>query len=292
MALWRTRQRAHPANIELRTAMLDRTHPAGVDVNTAVPVGEHGVGRPAVPELTGHSDELLGPLVAVGVVEKATALEVLAGERVRRRDDVPAGPTVGQMVERGELPCHLEGFVECGVDGACQAEVVGDGGERRQHSEGVGPADDVEIGDAAAVLTQPQTFGEEEEVEQTTLRGAGHVHERVELDLAARLRVRPHRGVVDAGEVGGEVNRLAVLSFSDGGHQIPQRLAMSSWDRSRSARRCVTEVMTSSSAPVTRCSVSSRSATSSASPTNCVAVRSLTTSNCSSVRGSALSGSG
>ena len=157
--------------------MLDRTHPARVDINTAVPVGEHGVGRPAVPELTGHSDELLGPLVAVGVVEKPTPAEVRAGERVRRRDDVPAGPTVGQMVERGELPCHLEWFVERGVDGACQAEIVGDRGERRQHGEGVGPADDVEVVDAAAVLTQPQTFGEEEEVEQATLCGARHVHE-------------------------------------------------------------------------------------------------------------------
>ena len=92
------------------------------------------------------------------------------------------------MVQRGELPCHLEGFVEGGVDGPGQAEPVGDRGERRQDGEGVGPADDVEVVDAAAVLAQPQTLGEEEEVEQSALGGARQVHERVELDLAARLR--------------------------------------------------------------------------------------------------------
>ena len=81
----------------------------------------HGVGCPAVPEFARHGEELLGPLVAVGVVEEAAAAEVLAGERVRRGDDVPARAAVGQMVEGGELPCHLEGFVESGVDGSGQA---------------------------------------------------------------------------------------------------------------------------------------------------------------------------
>ena len=42
MALWRTRQRTHPANVELRTALFDHTHPAGINVNAAVPIGEHG----------------------------------------------------------------------------------------------------------------------------------------------------------------------------------------------------------------------------------------------------------
>ena len=40
----------------------------------------------------------------------------------------------------------------------------------------------------AAVFAQPQPLGEEEEVEQTPLAGSGQVDERVELDLAARLR--------------------------------------------------------------------------------------------------------
>ena len=75
----------------------------------------------------------------------------------------------------------------------------------------------------------------------------------------------PHRGVVDPGEVCGQVNRLAPAAFPNCGHPVsPQRLAISSCERSRSAWRWVTEVMTSSSAAVARCRVSSWSATSSA----------------------------
>ena len=167
-----------PANVELRAVVLDHTNSAGVDVDSALPVGDHGVGRPAVPELARHGDELLGPLIAVGVVEKPAAAEVLAGERVRRGDHVPAGAAVGQMVEGGELPCHFEGFVERGVDGARQAEAVGDGGQRGQHGERVGSADDVEVVDAAAVLPQSQALGEEEEVEQAALGGLRQVRRR------------------------------------------------------------------------------------------------------------------
>src|SRR6478672_11080618 len=142
------------------------------------------------------------------------------------------------MIEGGELPCHFEWFVER-----------------------VGAADHVQVVDAAAVLPQPQALGQEEEVEQATLRGARQTDERVELDLAARLRIGPHRGVVDPGEVRGQVNRLAVLAVSGSAPRMrspnvhpvsPHRLAISSCERSRSAWRCVTDVMTNSSAEVTR----------------------------------------
>ena len=148
------------------------------------------------------------------MVEEPSAAEVLAGERIRRGDHVPAGAAVGQVVQGGELSCHFEGFVEGGVDGAGQAETVGDGGQCGEHGERVGPADDVEVVDAPAVFAQPQALGEEEEVEQAPLGGLGEMDERVELDLAARFGVRPDRGVVDAGKMRGQMDRLAVLAFS------------------------------------------------------------------------------
>src|SRR6185312_17439170 len=40
MALRRTRQGTHPANVELWTAMFDHTNAGGVDVDAAVPIGE------------------------------------------------------------------------------------------------------------------------------------------------------------------------------------------------------------------------------------------------------------
>jgi hypothetical protein len=191
VSLRRGRQRRHAAHVELRSVVHDLSNPAGVDVDSTVAVGDHCVGRPAVPELARHDDEFLGALVAVGVVEEPAPAEILAGERVRRGDHVPAGATVRQVVEGGELPCHFEWFVERGVDGAGQAQPVGDGSQRSEDGEGVGTADHIQIVDAAAVLAQSQTLGEEEEVEQSALRRSREMNERVELDLTARIRVRP-----------------------------------------------------------------------------------------------------
>ena len=165
------------------------------------------------PSWRADLDELRGALVAVVAVEEAAAAEVLAGERVGRGDRVPRGPAVAQVVERGELAGQLVGLVERGVERGGEADAVGDGGQRGEHGERVGPADDVEVEDPAAVLAQPQALGEEEEVELAPLGGLGEVDERGEVGLAARLRVAPHRGVVDAGEVGGEVELL-----HDGAH--------------------------------------------------------------------------
>ena len=75
--------------------------------------------------------------------------------------------------------------------------------KRRQHGERVRPAHHVEVVDLAAMLAQSQPLSEEEEVEQAAFGGAGHVRERLEFDLAARLRIRPHCRVVDAREMGG-----------------------------------------------------------------------------------------
>ena len=149
------------------------------------------------------------------MVQEAAAPEVGAGEGIRRGDDVPAGAATGQLVKGGELPCHLEGFVEGGVDRPGQPDPVGDARQGRQHGEGVRPAHDVEIVDPAPVLTQPQPFGQEEEVEQSSLGGSGEVGERVEFDLAAGAGIGPHGGVVDPREVSRQVNRLAVLTLSE-----------------------------------------------------------------------------
>ena len=199
-------KRGHAANIELGTVKFHRVDPVRVHVDPRGGIGPHGIVCPTVPECAGHSDELLRAPVPVSVIQEPATPEVLAGESIGRRHHVPARPTIGQVVECRELPCHFERFVEGGVDGAHQAEAVGDGGQRRQHSEGVRPADDIEVVNAAAMLAQPQPLGKEEEVEQATLGGASQVHEGVELDLAARFGVRPHRRVVDTWKMCGEVN--------------------------------------------------------------------------------------
>ena len=207
MALRAARHVERAADRELLAVVVERL--GAVGTNTPVGVGDDGVVGPAVPQLAGDADELVGPVVAVVAVEEAAAAEVLAGERVGRRDRVPRRAAAAQVVEGGELAGQLEGLVERRVERGRQADPVGDGGQRGQHGQRVGPADDVEVEDPAPVLAQAQALGEEEEVELAPLGGAGEVDERREVGLAARRRVAPHRRVVDAGEVGGEVDLLA-----------------------------------------------------------------------------------
>src|SRR5271155_2786447 len=283
MSLWPRGQRRNSAHFELRAVMVDHCHPVGIEISSRIDIGQHGIRCQAIPEFACDAEELLGPLVTVSTIEETTAPEVRTGERVRRGDNVPTRAAVRQLVERRELPCYLERLVERGVDRSGQPQPVGDGGQRRQHGERVRPAHHVEVVDLTAMLTQSPSLGEEEEVEEAAFGGAGHVRERVELDLAARFRIGPHRGAVDAREMGGEMNGLAALAFPCTHLPIPQRCASSSCERTRAWWSWVTDVMTSSSAPLRRCRADSRSATSSASPTNWVSNRSLTTGSCSSV---------
>lgn len=161
-------QRGDAADAELPPVAFDAADALRIGIDVGVDVGDHGLRCPAVPEPPRHGDEFLRPVVAVGMGEKSAAAEVFPGERIRGGDHVPGRPPIGQVIQRRELPCHPVRFVERGVDGASKAEVVGDRCERGQHREGVGPADDVEVVNLAAMLTQPQTLGQEEEIEQSS----------------------------------------------------------------------------------------------------------------------------
>jgi len=86
--------------------------------------------------------------------------------------------------------------------------VLGHRGQGGQDREGVGPADHVEVVDQPVLLAQPQSFGQEQEVELASLGGLGELAERVELDMAAGGGVAPHGRVVHAGEVRGQVKLL------------------------------------------------------------------------------------
>jgi hypothetical protein len=66
--------------------------------------------------------------------------------------------------------------------------------------------DDVEVVEEALVLAQAQALGQEEVVEEAALGVGGEVLERLEVDLAARVGGAPDGRVVDAGDVGGEVD--------------------------------------------------------------------------------------
>ncbi len=117
-----------------------------------LPVGDDLVTTPGVEQRPGRPQERPGPRVTLIFGQEAAAAEVLAGEGVPGGDHVPRRPAAGKMVEAGELPRHLVGLVERGVDRAGQAEPVGDRGERGQHREGVRPAHHVEVVDQPVLL--------------------------------------------------------------------------------------------------------------------------------------------
>ena len=117
----------------------------------------------------------------------------------------------GQVVEGGELPGHVIRLVERRVDRSGQSDPAGDRGQRGEDAEGVRAADHVEVVDLTVLLAQSQTLGQEQEVELGPLGDLRETAERLEFDVAARARVAPHGGVVDAGEVGREMDLLAWL---------------------------------------------------------------------------------
>ena len=193
-----------PVDVELRAVVGERARRSLTHEAARVGVGHQIVVGPRLPELAHGLHHLAGPLVAVLVGQEAAPPEVLAGEGVRRRDHVPRRPSTREVVEAGQLAGQLVGLAERGVQRAGQPQVRGHRSQRGQHGHRVGPAHRVEVVDPAPLLAQAEPFGEEEEVELAPLGRAGQVDERVEVDLALRARIGPHRGVVHAGEVGGQ----------------------------------------------------------------------------------------
>ncbi len=193
---------------ELRPAVGELARRTGAHEGATCDIGHQVVVGPRIPERPCRCDELAGTRVALAVVEEAAAPEVLAGECVGRRDHVPHRPPVRQVIQGGQLTGEFVRLAEGGVERSGQTDVGGHGRERSEHGQRVGTADGVEIVDQTVLLAQAEALGEEEEVEFAALGRLGEMHERRELDLALRPRIGPHRGVVDAREVGGEDHLL------------------------------------------------------------------------------------
>src|ERR1700684_3387447 len=76
MSLWPRGQRRNSVPIELRAVMVAHSHPVGMEISPRIDIGQHGIRCPAIPEFACHGEELLGPLVAVSMIEETTAPEV------------------------------------------------------------------------------------------------------------------------------------------------------------------------------------------------------------------------
>src|SRR5690606_20292524 len=100
----------------------------------------NGIVGPAVPELGDDLYEFGRALVALGMRDLVVIAEVRPCARDPGGDDVPADPTVADVIERGELAREI---VRLGIGrrgGGDEAEPLRDAGEGRKRRQRLKPA--------------------------------------------------------------------------------------------------------------------------------------------------------
>ena len=235
--LRRARERQDARDREALAAMLGRVQLLGVGPDPGVERRDDGVLVPRVPDLHDGLDELLGTRVAVGVRGVCSAAEVARGDRARRRDDVPAGPAVAQVVDGREAPGEIP---RLGVGRRCGREQADVLGRRRKRGEQV----DRVVADLRHELRaergHARRVGEEERVEHAPLGELCDVREVVEAERARVLEAGdlPRRLVVAVAQdeqVEQHVRRCGrhAWSVSGGVGEIPGEPTKSSVDDSR-----------------------------------------------------------
>ena len=146
----------------------------GVEEQPLLDIAEEGVVGPGIPQPGDDLEKLAGAGVAGGVVEMRVAAEVQRLVRVAGGDEVPAGASLRDMIERGEFAGHMVGLVVGGGGGGDQPDPLRHHGQRRQQRQRV------ERGDGGRALQRlhrhvhhRQMVGHEEGVELGGLQGAG-----------------------------------------------------------------------------------------------------------------------
>ena len=98
-------------------------------------VANEGVVGKAVPQARHHVVELARAGVALAMLHVLLQPEVQRRIRIGGGDDVPAGASAADVVERGEPAGDVVGRVEGGRAGGDQADVLGHRGQGRQQRE-------------------------------------------------------------------------------------------------------------------------------------------------------------
>ena len=88
-------------------------------------VQQHRSIFPGVPQLGCGLHELVGHVIAVVVLQVLRRAEILGLGVVEGGHNVPGNPALGEVVQRGEQPGHVEGRVIGGGVGGAQTQVFG-----------------------------------------------------------------------------------------------------------------------------------------------------------------------
>ena len=129
------------------------------------------------PQLVEHLEVLVGLVVAVVVLELVVVAHVAGGARQVAGDHVPADPPLGQVVEGAHAPSERVRMLVGGAGGDAEAQVLGDGGHRRDQQQRIVdrylralPMRCVVI--AAVHVVGAQHIGDEQAVESCHARAA------------------------------------------------------------------------------------------------------------------------
>ena len=190
------------------TLVSDPMHLGGIGENAAGPIAQRGVVLPAsFPELVDHFHIFVGDTVAVVM----RGLLVLAGAFGRAveitGDDVPADPSLGEMIERRHPPGERIGRLIRQIGGHAEAEMFGDRSHRRDQQQRfvrrrLGGVAQRRIRTAAEHVVDSQHIGEKQAVEPPALQRLGEmdpVRQPVIFSRAvARMGPQPRRLMRDA----------------------------------------------------------------------------------------------
>ena len=100
--LRRPRCSKRTSRLETGPNVVHAVHLGGVGENTKLLVHEYGALLPGIPKSERHLHELVGHVVAFVVLQVFGEAKILRLGIIERGDDVPRGPTLGEMVDAGK----------------------------------------------------------------------------------------------------------------------------------------------------------------------------------------------
>ncbi len=178
--LRRRRGAERPARAIVGALEVDRVHLGRVGEGVGGRVHDHRVRVPARPELVAQLHVLVGPVVALVVVEQLLVPEVQRLLDLVGRHDVPGDASAAQVVERGHQAGEQERRIERGRQRGRQANPAGhrghDGDQRARVVKGrvLGIAE-IRVHPALVGSRHRQAVAEHDQVELGALERDGHV---------------------------------------------------------------------------------------------------------------------
>ncbi|MNZ68210.1 hypothetical protein D3C78_864720 [compost metagenome] len=145
LTLWRTLDVQRAFHLEEAALVAERVELGAVEKLSRLAVTQESVIVPAVPQALDNLEVFIGDLVTqrmFGVI--AAVIFRRAFERCRH--GIPPGTAAAQKIERGKLAGNGEGVAIGGRNGSRQADLRGDGGERRKDRQRLEPVEEMRNG--------------------------------------------------------------------------------------------------------------------------------------------------